>query len=193
MNDIADTDLFNDAMAVSPEAQSTLSSAINRAEKLFNEIEALEITLKDAKERYQRLITDELPLAMVDAQQSQLTTLNGKLELKRVQVIAGTWPKEEEGAKKAVAFLEKEKAADLLKCTVIVDFNRGDREAALEFYRYAQNLNSATPKKVEFKEDVHYQTLNAYLRERLRNGKLTPIDLFNGFVGWVVEITRKEK
>jgi tetratricopeptide (TPR) repeat protein len=188
MNDQA---LFDDAMVVSKEAQSNLANCVNRAEKLFNEIEILKTTLKDAEDRYNRLVTDELPQAMVDAQLGRFDTLDGKLHLERKQIIAGTWPKEEEGVRKAVKFLEKENAADLLKCTVIVDFDRGNRESALALYRYAEKLNSK--RKVTFKEDVHYQTLNAYLRERLQKGLVTPIEIFNGFVGWVVDITRKEK
>jgi hypothetical protein len=183
--------LFKDAMKVSQGSQSNLARLVNKAEQLYNEIEVQEIALADAKDRYQRLITDELPQAMVDAQVSKLDTLDGLLHLERKQIVAGVWPKDEETQQKAVEWLVAEKAQDLIKCTVIINFDRGDREAAQALFDYAERLNSK--RDVTMKETVHYQTLNAYFRERLQKGKSIPLELFNGFVNWIVEISSKEK
>lgn len=182
--------MFKDAMDISEGSQSELTRLVNKAEKLYNEIQAMEIALADAKDRYQRLTTDELPEVMVKAQTSYLETIDG-LQLERKQIVAGTWPKNEENQEKAVKWLERENAADLIKCTVTVNFDRGNRDAAQSLFEYASKLN--TKRDVTLKEWVHHQTLNAFFRERLQKGKTIPLEIFNGFVNWIVEITSKEK
>jgi hypothetical protein len=68
---------------------------------------------------------------------------------------------------------------DLIKNNVICSFGRGEDEKAAEFAQAARERGLSP----EQKQDVHAQTLKAWVRERVEGGDSFPMDLFGAFVG----------
>jgi len=173
-------------METSEAALSALSKLVNRVDKLKDDIAGTEVLLTQQKAELQGILCLDLPEALERARLPSVTT-EGQRVISRKQIVSGSWPKDDVGIGKAVDWLVQHKLEGLLKCTVSVEFDKGDREAALEFYNVARSNNKK--KKAEFKESVHHQTLNAAFRERLDKGLEVPVELFNGYVAWVGVIT----
>lgn len=180
--------LFEDAMALSQEAQSKISQLVNEVDELEHELAAAESMVETYRKRLNKLKTEELPQAMGEAQVEQIKTKQG-LVLTRKYIVSGTWPSEPEEITKALDWLKENNAEDLVKCQVLVEFDRGHREEANSFFSVAASNNAK--KSAKLKETVHHQTLNAFFRECLKENKSVPLDLFNGYAAWHVDIKRK--
>lgn len=175
-----------DAFESSPADLNAVSQLVRQVDKVKDEIAGTEALLAQQKATLQRLLAVSLPEALAKAGLPSITSESGR-KLSRRQIVAGTWPKDDPvRLAAAVKWLEQENLADNLKCTVKVEFGKGDRAHAIEFFELARGNNHK--QKAEFVESVHSSTLGALLRERLKKGKDTPLELFNGHTTWVVEI-----
>lgn len=177
------------------------AGALESVRASASEARELELEIVDLKERLayknQRLneilsttLVDLMDRAKVD---SVGVLANGNspafdvlLKMRYRASIAAEWPEE----KRARAFqvLEDYDAADLIKTTVEVAFNREDRVAAKKF------VDELAKKKgklvtVRVKESVHHGTLTAWLKEQSQAGNpLPPLDDIGGFAGRVAEL-----
>ena len=68
---------------------------------------------------------------------------------------------------------------DIIKNTVSCTFGRGEDDKANSFKAVAEN-EGLYP---EQKEDIHAQTLKAWVRERVETGDSFPMELFGAYVG----------
>lgn len=129
----------------------------------------LEAKLKTAKEAHRKVAEEELPDAMHQAGLKEFETLDGH-QVSVQPVVSASWPSDErpDRVERAVAFLRSADALDLLTCEVICAFSKKEQEAAVEVYERLRGDNRA---KVQLKQRVHPQTLAAFVRERLREGK----------------------
>lgn len=197
-------ELFDDAMSASKGDLANLTKHVNRADELLNELKALAQRQEDINQELTRLKSKDIPEAMAAAGfgDEGFTTRSGRV-VKIKKGLSGTWPKKEEPEKvlRAVEFLEKQgvDGEALLKSEIIITYDRGFRDTALEtFKRMQKELNSA--KSVEFNESVHAQTLSKFLRELKEKGVdlsvevdgLKADDIFNIFYIHVAEIKEKK-
>lgn len=101
--------------------------------------------------------------------------------------ILADWPDEQRAA--AFSWLDKNGHGDLIKTQAIVEFNREDRPAAVQFIREQR----AAGKNVTAKEAVHHGTLTSWLREQVEKHKTTPpLDIIGGQVGRIVKLKQKD-
>lgn len=90
----------------------------------------------------------------------------------------------------AFAYLEKQRAGDLIKTVVTVALGRGDRKAAKKVEAALRKL------KVDFQVTlgVPWNTLTAWLKEQVEERRTTPrLDLIGGTVGKVVKMKPKKE
>lgn len=134
----------------------------------------LEARLKTAKEAHRKVAEEELPDAMNQAGLKEFETLDG-YQVAVQPVVSASWPSAEhpDRIERAVAFLKGAEALDLVTCEVVCAFSKREQEAAVEIYERLRGDNRA---KVELKQRVHPQTLSAFVRARLREGKSVDMD-----------------
>ncbi len=200
-------ELFDDAMSAKEGDLANLTKHVNRADTLLNEKAALASQIQKIDEELSKLTGKEIPEAMAAAGigDKGFYTKSGR-QVKIKKGLSGTWPKKEtpEQVGKAVDFMIQQKehgGEDLLKSEIVITYDKGFRETALETFKKVQKeLNSA--KSVEFSESVHSQTLSKFLRELKEEGVdlsvevdgLKADDIFNVFYINVAEIKEpKEK
>lgn len=167
---------------------ANLSKQVTIAAELQRTIDGLEEMVKAHKQDLHNLTTRVIPDIMRGANTSLHKTNDGvKVELK--DFINGSLPKDEDDRKKALAWLEKNGAKDLIKTSFNVALGRGQKSAA-------DNVRKAFGKlgvTYQEKEDVHSQSLYAFSRERMKEGKELPLDLLGLYAGQVAKIELPDK
>ena len=76
----------------------------------------------------------------------------------------------------------------IIKCSANFEFGKGERDIFAEFIEFTKQFEH--PLKLNSKEDVHYQTLQSFVRERVKQGETLP-DLFGLFRKFDVKIKPK--
>lgn len=178
--------------AVDPDGAANLRNAVRKARGIQQDIEDLETQLSQKKSDLNVLFRDELP-DLMDKIGARLIELEGegnqpafvaKLVPYYYANISADWPEEKRRA--AFDWLEKNGHGDLIKTNVAVPFKREERKKALELVEKLRKELSLSP---TVKEEVHFMTMKAWLREQIENeNTLPPLELIGGDIGRVVEI-----
>lgn len=101
--------------------------------------------------------------------------------------IAADWP--EEKRKDAFNALTDFGSEDLIKAEVIVALPRGEKSKALELIK----LLEAEGVHPSLKENVHWQTLTAWLKEQFEAGnELPPLDVIGAQVGRIATLKERK-
>lgn len=177
--------------AVDEDATTRLREAVKKARQIQQGIEDLETQLAAQKADLNRMFRDELP-DLMDKIGTRMMELEGegnqppfiaKLVPYYYANIAADWP--EEKRKAAFGWLEANGHGDLIKTNVTVPFRREDRKKAIAFTAGLQKKGVVSI----VKEEVHFMTMKAWLKEQIEEKKtMPPLDLIGGDVGRVVEI-----
>lgn len=134
---------------------------------------AAEKALGEMKVDLLRLEREDIPTLMAELGVTDITLNNGKKLFLKEDVDARITE-----ANKAEAFrwLINNGFGGLIKTMVAVQFGRGEHDEAS---RAAQTLREEfADRQVMLDESVHYQTLKAFVRERMEKGEALPADLF---------------
>lgn len=155
---------------------SPLTRAIRLGELLVEQqaqVKALTAALAEAKERAIQTEQEDLPELMRELELEGFSLKDGtKIELSDDLSCAIT----EANRNLAHRWLDENGFGGLIKTVVSVDFNREDRELALEL---AKNLQEIHALATNMKESVHSGTLKSFVREELEKGNVVPFDLFS--------------
>jgi hypothetical protein len=89
----------------------------------------------------------------------------------------------------ALKWLRSNKAESLIKNKLVAEFGKGEDKAAKKFFK----LISKAGYQTKCEEAVNYQTLNAFIKESLRNGKEVPAEPFALFIGKKAEISQAKQ
>jgi len=156
-----------------------VSTAARRVLKGQEVIAQLEERLKAAKETMKFLLEVDLPDSMAEIGLESFTLDTGqKVEVK--PIVAGSIPKK--NLEEALAWLTKNGHAGLIKTSIELSFDRDDRAKALKVLA-ALKEQGLEP---SIDESVHAQTLGAWARELIKQGKSEkelPLDLLGLYVG----------
>jgi hypothetical protein len=133
-------------------------------------IESIEAELAAAREAYLRVEREDLPELMREVGLSHLTLTNGVEVVVSEEVTAAIT---EERRAAAHAWLREHNFGGLIKTLVTIPFGRGEEEEAR---RLAARI--AEEHECSLNETVHPQTLKAFVREQVEDGKPLPFDLF---------------
>jgi len=139
--------------------------------KIDVDIAAATQKLKEAKEKSRVLREETIPGAMLELGIESITLETGQKVTIKQEVYAAI-----PAANKMQAFqwLNDHGYGGLIKTAVITAFGKGERETAVQLAvaMRSDGLDSS------FIETIHPQTLKAWLKEQIRNGKAVPMDLF---------------
>lgn len=192
---VSSTDLLEDAEA----PQSTVVD-LNQITDCAMEMVKISLRLqkwadeaKKLSDRYNELETQIIPDLMFKAHMDEFT-LTGGTKLIVQDILTGSIPSKtsiescddpvqqhelEQRRKAAFDWLRKNKAKDLIRATLKAEFGAGDAATAR---KYQQEL-AKKGYKVTADENVHPQTLNKFLREKIAAGAQVPQDTFSIFNG----------
>ncbi len=157
-----------------------LAEAQTAAQK---KVEDLEEALKLAKEALQEIAEYKLPEAMETVGLSDYTTTSG-IKVKVKEEIIGTLKKE--NRPKGFAWLEKNGHSGLIKSSVVVGFSREQLEEAAKLVDRLRKEN----KSANLERKIEAQTLMAFIKEQLLDGKDIPLDIFSVHRQRVSKVTK---
>jgi hypothetical protein len=151
-----------------------VTAIVNRLRGAQERYAAAEKVLAAAKAEMQQIECVDLPEALTGSGLAELTTADGiKVSIKEGITAAIS----AENKEIAHRWLRESGFADLIKNKVEVDLGRGQDNVAGSVRSWCEE-NGITYKATE---SVHPQTLQAWVREQLSNGKSLPQDLFGVF------------
>jgi len=166
-------------MSVSLDDVSQLARDLLEAETA---VKRAEDGLKLLKEKRRLLAEETIPAIMQELGIKDLTLESGQ-KMKLKQDVYAQIPKDEKQG--VFNWLNEHGFGGLIKTEVAAEFGKGERESAIEL---AKRL-SAEGFTAGFSEDVHAQTMKAFLLERVKKGDADfPFDLFHARPVWVATI-----
>jgi hypothetical protein len=170
----------------SPDALAQLREAIQELVSLEETIEQMEEDLKAAKKQREALRTGRIPELMAEIQSDHFT--HAGYEIKLQDFVSGSLPKEPDRRQKAIQWLEANGADGLIKTDLQLQFGRSQHNEALSV---ADELRQeGYEPRVE--SGVHAQTLQAFARERIKNGEPIDTETLGLYTGKVAK-TKKVK
>jgi hypothetical protein len=156
--------------------------------KLQTSIDNLEEAIKGYKVELLSIMASKLPAAMMAAGTSSFSTTDGT-EITLKDVLSGNIPKEDLVAREAaIKWVETHDGKDLIKTKLEASFGRGDKKAAQAAAAALKKLKV----DVSVKEDIHPQSLFAYVRNRLETGLEVPLALLGLYSGKHAVIKRED-
>jgi len=175
-------DVFNDVDDTSLKALADKCQLLELAEKKVAE---LEDQLKERKEAARKLSEEEIPQFLAEKGLSSITLTNGT----EVKISEEVRP----GVKVAdrafcYAWLRDNGYGDLIKNNISVSFGMGEDSQALKLKSAIHHLGMVGTEK----EDVHYQTMKAFVTEQHKKGVSLP-DEFGVYVANKTKLVQKRK
>jgi len=139
--------------------------------------------LKDIKKKLLKLTDEDLPALLQEIGVSEFKLDDGS-EVK-VRPTYGAHIKVE-NKEKAFNWLRENGFDDIIKNVISFQFGRGDDNDASRLMEMASEQGYDPLQK----QDVHSQTLKAFVKERIEKGEELPMDLFGAFVGQRATVRR---
>lgn len=188
--DILVTDIFDDIFSeadalsnVSTTDTRTLSDMVRALRDVDSKIEEVEKSLKALKQDRQKLTTELIP-GVMDQMGVERLDVDGVTVTRKLIVSASI---SEEKREQAFGWLRENALDDIIKNDVVVSFGKGQDN-------YAKNAVAILREQgfdPDVKTHIHPQTLKAFVKERIEDGKPIDLDLFGAYVVNAAEIKRK--
>jgi len=163
-----------------------LQDTAHKALEMQEWIAQTEEAVKAAKSELHRIRTGPLVDLMAEAGTTKVQLEDGTA-LATSQIVSGSLPKEAEARKEAVDWLREHEGAGLLRSQVVVDLPKGEKGDKL-----GMNLIEVIEKagfEARMEATVHPQSLAAFVRERMRDGKFVEPQKLGVFVADMVKVT----
>jgi len=155
---------------------ANISNKAAAMQKLQEDVQTLEQALKETKEKLRVFEEQELPEAMQAANLQEIKLTNGA-KITISQFYKGSIS--EKHREKAHEWLLNNNHGGIIKHEVSLKFGKDEGEKANDAVQSLKQ-KGLDP---DVKESVHWQTLNAFVREQMTSGKDLPADLFGVYVG----------
>jgi len=188
-----------DDVAPSSNELGAVSGLAERQKNLEDEISNLEAKLKQAKKNLRTISEQDLPLLMQSLNIKEFK-LNDGTRVSVNEIVSGSIPSQ--GAidkakgdirdelklrqQRCFEYLRKNKAEALIRNVVEVQFQSGDDKKFISFIKEVAEKDYLYSSKA----GVHPQSLNAWLKEQISEGKNVPFEDFRLFTGNRAKIER---
>ena len=164
-----------------------LASISGLAQQLLvvqKDIEEKKLELKELEEQFRQISESSLPEALQSANLSEIVLSDGT-KLSVAPFYKGHISEKNRPA--ALEWLMKNGHGALIKNEISLKFGRDEDERAQDTIASLQQRGLSP----SVKQGVHAQTLNAFVKEQLTNGKDLPSEIFGIYVGSRAKIERK--
>jgi len=145
-----------------------LRSTVKESIAARDEIESLRHQLESLEEIQKKRLREHIPDLMAEMGLTEVTvdgfnvTLRSDLQISMISI-------------KAIDWLDENGFGGLVKTKIEVSYARDERETAIQIKKMLEERGAT----VELKENVHWQTLKAWGRERVANGETLPSEHFD--------------
>jgi hypothetical protein len=188
VDELTDADLAEAAVETIP-SDASIDTVKELARDMYARqrlIEDLEAKLEREKEELKKLAEDTLPNRMAQVGVSALELASGwRLELKPFSSCSII----EEEKQRALDWLRDNGGGDIIKNVVSVAFGRGEDEQAIKLVDHLRELNLPVTQDM----NVNWQTLNAWVRAELSQGRGVPKEHFKLYTGNVAKLKPPKK
>lgn len=157
--------------------------AVHLERRIVDREEELNILRKELND----LRFSQIPDAMAEAGLTSFALKDGS-KVKVEDYVQGSLPKDVALRAAAIVVLETHDGAALIKNQIMVPFEKKEHNKAISLARELQDRGM----QVSVTQDVHAQTLQAFVREKLRAGEQLPWEKLGIFVGRRAKITPAE-
>lgn len=188
--DILVTDIFDDIFSeadalsnVGTQETKTLSEMVRKLREVDTKIEEVEKTLKGLKQDRQKLTTELIP-GVMDEMGVERLDVDGVTVTRKLIVSASI---SEEKREAAFSWLRENGLDDIIKNDVVVSFGKGQDNSA----KNAVEILREQGFDPDVKTHIHPQTLKAFVKERVEDGKPIDLDMFGAYVVNAADIRRK--
>ena len=168
----------------SPDALDRLNEKLGEAIELRESVDQMEADLAAAKKSLNHLTTTIIPDMMAEIGMEECTQRGWKIKVG--EFVSGSLPKEEAARARAIKWLEDNDAGELLKTSVSVTFGRSQHDDAVAIAKQIEQDGFAPM----LESTVHPQTLQAFARERLKDGQPLDIETLGLYTGRVARFKR---
>lgn len=168
----------------SPDALDRLNEKLAEAIELKESVDQMEADLSAAKKSLHHLTTTIIPDMMAEIGMEECTQRGWKIKVG--EFVSGSLPKDEAARAKAIKWLEEHDAGELLKTSVSVTFGRSQHDDAVQIAKRIEADGFAP----SLESTVHPQTLQAFARERLKDGQPLDIETLGLYTGRVARFKR---
>ena len=173
-------DVFSDVDDTSLKALADKCKQLEFAEQ---EVAELEDSLKEKKEAARKLSEEDIPLFLAEKGLSSITLDNGTEVKISEEIRPGV-----KVADRPFCYAWLRDNGDIIKNNVSVSFGMGEDSQALKLKAAIQDLGMVGAEK----EDVHYQTMKAFVTEQHKKGVSLP-DEFGVYVANKTKLVQKRK
>lgn len=182
--DVSEFDMGAEETA-SQDVLARLHAALEEATAMEEVVEQLEQDLKAAKATLHKMRTGIVPDIMTEIQMDK-TTWNG-WDVSVSDFVSGSLPREPDKKARAIEWLEGNEGGSLIKTKLNVDFGKGEKEKADKLA--ALLVTKGLEPKVEV--GAHAQSLQAFARERIKNGEPIDTEVLGLYTGRVAKFKKK--
>lgn len=173
---MTEPDPYADFRAATPSNLETLLMSL--ADDLIaaeEEVARIEKELEAANERVKQLVERTIPEA-TEGLDGKLTLKDGRELILKEHIRASI-----AGEKKdpAIAWLDENGYGSLVKRELVFEFDRKDQAKYQEFVTVLKQAGVEVVMTEKF--NVHWQTLTSWVKERLKNGDVIPLETFGVF------------
>lgn len=166
----------------------TISGFVRQQMDLSSQLADVQALASKLSQEIHQLNTKEIPDALAAAGVSEIKMPDGT----RVSVedaLYGSLPKEEAERNEAIRWLTSVGAADIVKAEISLAFAKGQAKELEKVRKALIKLNVV----FDVKEGVHASTLQAFARERLKNGEAVPFTTLGLFPQRMAKIKPPKK
>ena len=165
-----------------------ITESAKEAKSLMDKIEFMEESMKELSEKLRTLRHETIPNLMGQAQLLQFKMDDGTI-ISVDDFCSGSLPKDTEKRRAALDLLLAYGADGLIKTGVEAKFDRQQHARAMAIAEELRAKGCA----VEVSEGVHPQTLQAFARERIRNGEAIDTEALGLYVGRIARLKLPKK
>ena len=148
------------------------------------DLAAAELSVELAKERVRMLREESVPSAMQELDLKEIKLTDGRKLTVRQDVYCQL---SADNKREAYAWLDNHGFGGLIRIGVKADYGKGEAEMAKALFHELAGRGIG----VSMIEDVHAQTMKAFLREQIAAGTAIPLDLFGARPVWTAKISKK--
>lgn len=161
--------------APAPKGLDAIVSMATEALKLEERLKVGAALMKELSEQLRLIVENDLPQAMDALELEEFKLSNG-----RKITIAESFHPNISGAHQEEAFqwLRDHGHDGIIKREVKVEFGKGEDKIANYLLRNLRRYKSLSENSIKDRENVHAQTLKAFVREMIESGEDIPMEVF---------------
>lgn len=187
MMDASEFDLGEGAAQAAPNTLANLNASLEEAVALELMCDQMEEDLKAAKKTLQTMKTGRIPDLMAELQMDECVHKGWRVKIS--DFVSGSLPADTEKRAKAIRWLEENEGGGLIKTELSIEFAKSQHNEALSM---AEELHSqGYAPKVD--SGVHSATLQAFARERIKNGDSIDTEILGLYTGKVAKFGKVKK